>query len=75
MSEGWLKKMWSLALRWKSVDAMNAGKPFTRCGTLMVYTGELKLIPDSFPIQNLPNAPRRPIQIESSISGRLNACQ
>ncbi|KTB69487.1 MULTISPECIES: hypothetical protein [Pseudomonas] len=49
MSESWLKKMWSLALRRKSVDAMNAGKPFTRCGTLMVYTGELKLIPELIP--------------------------
>jgi hypothetical protein len=49
MSESWLKKMWSLALRRKSVDAMNAGKPFTRCGTLMVYAGELKLIPELIP--------------------------
>ena len=48
MNESWLKKMWSLALRRKSVDA-NGGKPFTRCGTLMVYTGELKLIPELIP--------------------------
>lgn len=46
MSESWLKKMWSLALRRKSADAMNGGKPFTRCGTLMVYAGELKLMPE-----------------------------
>ncbi len=49
MSESWLKKMWSLALRRKSVDAMNGGKPVTRCGTLMVYAGELKLIPELIP--------------------------
>jgi hypothetical protein len=49
MSESWLKKMWSLALGRKSVDAMNGGKPFTRCGTLMVYAGELKLIPELIP--------------------------
>ena len=48
MSESWLKKMCSLALRWKSVDA-NDSKPFTRCGTLMVYAGELKLIPELIP--------------------------
>lgn len=48
MSESWLKKMCSLALRRKSVDA-NGGKPFTRCGTLMVYAGELKLIPELIP--------------------------
>ena len=48
MSERWLKKMCSLALRRKSVDA-NGGKPFTRCGTLMVYAGELKLIPELIP--------------------------
>jgi hypothetical protein len=40
--------MCSLALRRKSVDA-NGGKPFTRCGTLMVYAGELKLIPELIP--------------------------
>ncbi|WP_447096110.1 hypothetical protein [Pseudomonas sp. CF10PS3] len=49
MSESWLKKMWSLALGRKSVDAMNGGKPFTRCGTLMVYSGELKLISELIP--------------------------
>ncbi|ASV36020.1 hypothetical protein CI807_07445 [Pseudomonas sp. NS1(2017)] len=49
MSETWLKKMCSLALRRKSVGAMNGGKPFTRCGTLMVYAGELKLIPELIP--------------------------
>lgn len=49
MSESLLKKMWSLALRRKSVGAMNGGKPFTRCGTLMVYSGELKLIPELIP--------------------------
>jgi len=49
MSESWLKKMWSLALRRKSVDAMKGGKPFTRCGTLMVYAGELKLLPELIP--------------------------
>ncbi|MCF7533936.1 hypothetical protein [Pseudomonas petrae] len=49
MSESWLKKMWSLALQGKPVDAMNGGKPFTRCGTLMVYAGELKLIPELIP--------------------------
>ncbi len=49
MSESWLKKMRSLALGRKSVDAMNGGKPFTGCGTLMVYAGELKLIPELIP--------------------------
>jgi hypothetical protein len=49
MSESMLKKMWSLALRRKSVDAMNGGKPCTRCGTLMVYAGELKLVPELIP--------------------------
>jgi hypothetical protein len=49
MSESWLKNMWSLALRRKSVDAMNGGKPLTTCGTLMVYAGELKLIAELIP--------------------------
>ncbi|WP_321863480.1 hypothetical protein [Pseudomonas paraveronii] len=53
MSESWLKKMWSLALGRKSVGAMNGGKPFTRCGTLMVYAGELKLIPELIPESKL----------------------
>jgi hypothetical protein len=56
-----MKKMWSLALRRKSVEAINGGKPFTRCGTLMVYSGELKLIPELIPESSLPDAPRRPI--------------
>lgn len=46
MSESWMKKVWSLALRRKSVDSMNGRKPFTRCGTPMVYAGELKLRPE-----------------------------
>ena len=49
MSESLMKKMWSLILRRKPVEAMNGGKPFTRCGTLMVYAGELKLIPELIP--------------------------
>lgn len=46
MSESWMKKIWSLSLRRKSVDSMNGRKPFTRCGTSMVYAGELKLMPE-----------------------------
>ncbi|WP_321849872.1 hypothetical protein [Pseudomonas paraveronii] len=61
MSETWLKKMWSLALRRKSVGAMNGGKPFTRCGTLMVYAGELKPIPELI----LESKPRRSTLLDS----------
>lgn len=49
MSESWMRKMWSLVLRRKSVEAMNGRRPFTRCATLMVYAGELKLIPELIP--------------------------
>lgn len=49
MSESWVKKMWSLALRRKSVASMNGRRPFTRCGTPMVYAGELKLMPETTP--------------------------
>lgn len=60
MSERWLKKMWSLALRRKSVGAVNSGKPFTRCGTLMVYAGELKLIPELIPESKSARRPTLP---------------
>ncbi len=62
MSESWLRKMWSLALRRKSVGAMNGGKPLTRCGTLMVYAGELKLIPELIP----ESKPARPCTLPDS---------
>ena len=49
MSESWMKKMWSLVFRRKPVEEMSGGRPFTRCGTSMVYAGTLKLIPELIP--------------------------
>lgn len=68
MSESWLKKMWSLALRRKSVDAMSGGKPFTRCGTLMVYAGEFKLILELIPESKPARRSMPPDKIECCIS-------
>lgn len=49
MSERWMKKVRSLVLRRKSVEVMSGRKPFTKCGTPMVFAVELKLVPELTP--------------------------
>lgn len=44
----WLKKNWRLALRSVQKAASDRSAVFTRCGTLLVYAGELEIVPSLF---------------------------
>lgn len=41
----WLKKNWRLALRSVQKAESDRSGVFTRCGTPLVYSGELKIVP------------------------------
>ena len=49
MSGSWIKKRWFSVRPMQFCEAgepMNGGKPFVRCATLRVYSGEFKLSPE-----------------------------
>lgn len=46
MSKNWMELIRSFVLQRRSGKKLNEGKQFMRCGTMMVYSGELKLRPE-----------------------------